>query len=90
MVSVPLSFLSGAFFSLPTITFTGNFLGTGKPFELFDWLPWTQCAKALGKCLTHGAEFGDVTMELYIMMVMTVILFAVGVVLYHRKKLRKI
>ena len=90
MVSVPLSFLSGAFFSLPTITFTGNFLGTGKPFELFDWLPWTQCAKALGKCLTHGAEFGDVTMELYIMMVMTAILFTVGVVLYHRKKLRKI
>jgi len=90
MVAVPLSFLTGAFFPLPTITFTENFLGTGKPFELFDWLPWTQCAKALAKCLTHGAEFGDVTMELYIMMVMTVILFAVGVVLYHRKKLRKI
>jgi len=90
MVSVPLSFLSGSFFSLPTIVLTENFLGTGKPFELFDWLPWTQCAKALTKCLRHGAGFGDVAMELVLMMVITAVLFALGVLLYHRKKLRKI
>ena len=41
-VTVPLSFLTGAFFPMPTVILSNNFLGTGKTFELFDWLPWTQ------------------------------------------------
>ena len=90
MVAVPLSFLTGAFFSLPTITFTENFLGTGKAFELFDWLPWTQCSKALTKTMTYGASFGDVLVEIVIMIILTAVLFTLGVVLYHRKRLRAI
>ncbi|MDP6155628.1 MAG: ABC transporter permease [Candidatus Thermoplasmatota archaeon] len=90
MVAVPLSFLTGAFFSLPTITFTENFLGTGKSFELFDWLPWTQCGKALTKTMTYGASFGDVLVEIVIMIILTAVLFTLGVILYHRKRLRSI
>ena len=89
-VAVPLTFLTGSFFSLPTITFTDDFLGTGRPFELFDWLPWTQCNRALTKTLTYAASPGDVLGEIVIMATLTAILFGVGVVLYHRKRLRAI
>ena len=87
-ICVPLSFLTGAFFPMPTVTLTDNFLGTGKSFEIFDWLPWTQCSKALGKTLTFGSDFEDVSLDITLMIIFTIILFALGVALYHKKRLR--
>jgi ABC-2 type transport system permease protein len=87
-VVVPLSFMTSSVFPLPTVTIIDDFLGTGRPFELYDWLPWTQCSKALAKVLTFGAGPEDILMELVLMMVFTVILFAVGVWLYHSRRLK--
>ncbi len=87
-ITVPLSFLTGAFFPMPAITLTNDFLGTGKPFELFDILPWKQCVNALVKVLTYGADFEDVALNIVLMIVFTAILFVIGVSLYHKKRLR--
>jgi ABC-2 type transport system permease protein len=87
-VVVPLSFMTSAFFPLPTVTLVDDFLGTGRPFELFDWLPWTQCSKALAKVLTFGAGPEQVMFELVMMMATTLVLFALGVWLYHTRRLR--
>ena len=87
-IIVPLSFLTGAFFPMPGVTLTDNFLGTGKPFELFDVLPWTGCVTSLKKVLTFGADFNDVAMEMGLMIAFTIVLFIIGVVLYHKKRLR--
>ena len=87
-ITVPLSFLTGAFFPMPAITLSDNFLGTGKPFELFDVLPWKQCVTSLNKVLTYGASFEDVAMEMGLMITFTIVLFIIGVVLYHKKRLR--
>jgi ABC-2 type transport system permease protein len=85
---VPLSFLTGAFFPMPGVTLAENFLGSGKPLNLFDVLPWTQCVTSLKKVLTFGADFNDVAMEIGLMITFTIILFIIGVVLYHKKRLR--
>jgi ABC-2 type transport system permease protein len=85
---VPLSFLTGAFFPMPGVTLSENFLGSGKPLNLFDVLPWTQCVTSLKKVLTFGADFNDVAMEIGLMITFTIILFIIGVVLYHKKRLR--
>jgi ABC-2 type transport system permease protein len=85
---VPLSFLTGAFFPMPGVTLSENFLGTGKSLQLFDILPWTQCVTSLKKVLTFGADFNDVAMEMGLMIVFTIVLFAIGVFLYHKKRLR--
>ncbi|MCK4782990.1 MAG: ABC transporter permease [Desulfobacteraceae bacterium] len=87
-VMIPLSFLIGVFFQMPTITLTDNFLGTGKSFELFDILPWKQCSKALSKVLTYGNGFEEVALDIALMSIFTIVLFVIGVALYHKKRLR--
>ena len=88
-VIIPLSFLIGIFFQMPTITLTENFLGTGKSFELFDILPWKQCSKGLSKVLTYGNGFEEVALEIALMSIFTIILFVIGVAFYHKKRLRR-
>ena len=87
-IVLPLSFLTSAFFPMPTVTLTRDFMGTGRPFELYDWLPWTQCSKALAKVLTFGAGPDEVVLELGLMMLTTVVLFAFSVALYHNRRLK--
>ena len=89
-VCVPLSFLTGAFFPMPVVILTDNFLGTGRSFELFDWLPWTQCSKGLAKVLTFGATFDDVALDIGLMAVFTTIFFIAGVILYHKRRIKNI
>ena len=89
-VVVPMSFLTGAFFELPSVVLSNNFLGTGKTFELFDWLPWTQCSKGLSKVLIYGASFEEVALEIGLLIAFTTILFIIGVMLYHKNRLRAI
>jgi ABC-2 type transport system permease protein len=89
-VTVPLSFLTGAFFPMPTVILSDNFLGTGKSFELFDWLPWTQCSKALSKVLIYGSSFDEIKMDMALLITFTIVFFIIGVILYHNRRLRAI
>lgn len=84
LVTVPLSFISGAFFPLPSLAI-GTFFG--YKFELYDILPWSHASDALRNLLTFGAGPGDVLVDLIFMFVLTGILFFVGVFFFSRKRL---
>lgn len=79
LITVPTSFLIGAFFPLPN---SGIF---GVQFN--DILPWTHTLAALRATLTYGGS-GDVLYQIGISAVLTVILFIIGVAIFSRTRLR--
>ncbi len=85
LIAVPVSFLTGAFFPLPTET-----LGTafGTTFQIYDVLPWTQVADALRQILVFGSDFGAVAVYIGFAVVLTAVVFILGVVFYARVRLR--
>jgi len=85
LVAVPMSFLVGAFFTLPRAVI-GDFWG--KTFQAYDVLPWTHTVNALRSVLTFGCGLGDVVYDIMMMAVLTVILFVLGVICFSKTKLR--
>jgi ABC-2 type transport system permease protein len=85
LIAVPVSFLTGAFFPLPSEP-----LGTafGTTFQVYDLLPWTQVADAIRQVLVFGSSFGDVAIYVGFAIVLTAILFVIGVISYSRVRLR--
>ena len=85
LIAVPVSFLTGAFFPLPNET-----LGTafGTTFQVYDLLPWTQVADAIRQVLIFGSSFADVAVYIGFALILTAILFVVGVISYARVRLR--
>lgn len=89
LVTVPISFLAGAFFPMPNPTIIPDFYGAGSDFGLWDILPWTQGFRALTKVLTYGQGLEGIRLELTLLVVEGLIIFAVGVFLYDRFLLRR-
>ena len=85
LIAVPVSFLTGAFFPLPSEP-----LGTafGTTFQVYDLLPWTQVADAIRQVLIFGSSFSDVAIYVGFAIVLTAILFVIGVISYSRVRLR--
>lgn len=77
LVAVPLSFLVGAFFSLPA-----------QAEVVTAFLPWRQAFIALLKLLTYGATLEEVMPNIAFMIVETAILFVVGVVAFSKMRMR--
>ena len=71
LVAIPLSFLAGAFFPINK--------------TLTEILPWGHAVEALRSVLVYG-NF-NIIYNLGMMIVLTIILFAVGVILFQRKKM---
>ncbi len=84
LTAVPISFVIGAFFPLPEVTL-GRF--SGVVFEIYDFLPWTHAAKALRKLLTYGAEAGEITFNLSLLVILTTVLFSAGVFFFSQNRL---
>jgi ABC-2 type transport system permease protein len=84
LVSVPASFLSGAFFALPTVTL---FSISGRVVGLYDILPTTHAVSAMRQVMTFGRSLADVTFALSAMAILALILFAIGVILFRRARL---
>ncbi|MFP4588963.1 MAG: ABC transporter permease [Candidatus Acetothermia bacterium] len=84
LITVPLSFVSGAFFPLPELVLVNVF---GYRFELYDVLPWSHASDALRMLLSYGGEPEDVAVELGFMAGLTIVLFFVGVFLFARNRL---
>jgi ABC-2 type transport system permease protein len=85
MLAVPLSFLAGAFFPLPqqVIEFWG------MTFSLYEVLPWTHAVSSLRGVLTYGTGLsGFVVGEMAWLIVLTAIMFVLGVICYSRVRLR--
>jgi ABC-type multidrug transport system permease subunit len=85
IVAVPMSFIVGAFFPLPRAVI-GEFFG--RTFQAYDVLPWAHTVNALRSVLTFGSGLGDVVYEIAMMLVLTVILFVLGVICFSKTRLR--
>jgi ABC-2 type transport system permease protein len=83
---VPMVFLSGALFPMPAVPL---FTIGGQTVELYDLLPATHAAEAMRQVLIFGAGPGDIAYELGMMMVLSLLLLAIGVVLYQRLRLQR-
>jgi ABC-2 type transport system permease protein len=77
LVSVPISFLVGAFFPLPA--------GAGA---VTFFLPWRQGVTALVSVLTSGASLQDVMPNITAMIIETAIIFALGVIVFAKIRLK--
>ena len=85
LIAVPLTFLVGAFFQLPQLTI-GNFMG--QQVQVYDFLPWYQVLTALRHVLTYGESLNSVAYNLGIAIILSAILFVIGVILFSRTRLR--
>lgn len=86
MIVLPLAFLAGAFFPLPKHVL-GEF--AGRTYVLYDILPWTHAVSALRSVLTYGTGLSaDVVSQITWLIVLTAMLFVVGVACYSRMRLR--
>ena len=82
---VPMVFLSGALFPMPAVPL---FSVGGQTVELCDLLPATHAAEAMRRVLIFGEGAEAIAYELVMMTVLSLVLFAIGVVLYQRLKLQ--
>ena len=84
LIVVPISFLVGAFFPLPQV-----FISVlGHSFQVYELIPWTHTLNALRGVLLYGEGFNAVAVQIELSLVLTVILFMIGVFLYSRTRLR--
>ena len=77
LVSVPISFLVGAFFPLPA--------GAGA---VASFLPWRQACTALISVLTSGASLQEVMPNIIAMVVETAVIFTIGIVVFAKIRLK--
>ncbi len=75
LIAVPMSFLVGAFFEVPTRFFT-------------DVLPWGQAISGLRDVLTFGQGLSDVALTIGILAIQTAILFIIGVIAFAKTQLK--
>jgi ABC-2 type transport system permease protein len=80
-----LMFFSGSIFPIPKITL---FSIGGHSIGLFDFLPATHAVVALNKILTLGEGLSAVSYELSAVLILSVIYFAGGMLLFQRMRLR--
>jgi len=85
LVAVPMTFLVGAFIPLPQIVI-GNFMG--QQVQLYDILPWHQVLIALRDVLTFGYSWNSIIYQVGSAVVLSAILFVIGVYLFSRNRLR--
>lgn len=81
-----LMFFTGAVFPIPPMPiFT---IGT-RTIGMFDFLPPTHAIIALNKILTLGAGLKDVAYELCMLLILSGVYFALGVLLFNKFRLKK-
>lgn len=85
LIAVPVSFLIGAFIQLPQVVI-GNLMG--QQVQIYDILPWTHVLNALRDVLTNGGGWDSVAYQVSWAVILTVILFVIGVFLFSRTRLK--
>ena len=78
-------FFSGAAFPLPEVTIFHIFGHSAGPFDL---LSATHAVIALNKVCALGVGFGDVLYEIVMLIILSVLYFIIGVVLFRKMHLR--
>lgn len=85
LIAVPMTFIVGAFLQLPQVII-GNFMG--QQVQIYDILPWTHIVNALRSVLIYGSGWNAIAYQVSMAVVLTVILFVIGVFLFSRNRLR--
>ena len=85
LITVPTSFLCGAFFQLPQVQL-GNFFG--HQVVIYEVLPWYHVLQALRFVLIFGGGWDTISYEVSWIVALTAILFVIGVFLFSRTRLR--
>ncbi|ADZ09555.1 ABC-2 type transporter [Methanobacterium lacus] len=85
LIAVPVSFLVGAFFQLPQVVI-GTFMG--QEVQIYSILPWYQIATALRTVLTNGGGWDSIVYNMAAAVVLTAILFVLGVYLFSKSRLK--
>jgi ABC-2 type transport system permease protein len=85
IITVPTSFLVGAFFQLPQVEL-GNLFG--HHVLIYDILPWTHVLNALRAVLIFGGGWDSISYQVGAIVFLTAILFAIGVFLFSWTRLR--
>lgn len=85
LIAVPVSFLVGAFFQLPQVVI-GTFMG--QQVQIYSILPWYQVATALRTVLTNGGGWDSIVYNIGAAIVLTAILFVIGVYLFSKTRLK--
>lgn len=80
-----LMFFSGAMIPLPRSEF---FSIAGHSFAFSDLLPPSHAVQALHKIMNLDQSFSDVKYEIFFLIILTVIYFAIGMFMFKRKHLR--
>lgn len=79
-------FFSGGMFPLPK----SNIISIGGySFGLADLLPLTHTAGAFNKIMNFGASISQILPEIIMLIILTVIYFVIGTLLYQRRRLSK-
>lgn len=81
-----LMFFSGSMFPLPKMNL---FTISGHSFGYADILPLTHTANAFHKILNDGAGIHDVGFDVWMIALLTILYFVVGLMLYRKRKLAK-
>lgn len=82
-----LMFFSGSMFPLPKMNILTLF---GHPLGVTDILPLTHTANAFNKILNFGSGLADVGFEIIMIVILSVIYFGFGLLLYQKRKLSKV
>jgi ABC-2 type transport system permease protein len=85
IITVPMSFLVGAFFQLPQVQI-GNIFG--HQLLIYDILPWTHVLNALRSVLIFGGGWESISFQVGAIIFLTAIIFAIGVFLFSWTRLR--
>jgi ABC-2 type transport system permease protein len=78
-------FLSGSFYALPPLTM---FSIAGHQIDLFDIFPASHGFRALQQVLTYGDGFHEIAFRLGSTLVLSLVYFVLGVVIFKRVKLK--
>ncbi|MHB8061150.1 MAG: ABC transporter permease [Ruminiclostridium sp.] len=81
-----LMFFSGSMFPLPKMNL---FTIGGHTFGITDILPLTHTANAFNKILNDGAGINGVSFDIFMIALLTLIYFVIGLLLYQKRKLSK-
>jgi ABC-2 type transport system permease protein len=87
LATIPVVFLSGAFFPLPRRALFSVF---HLDVNLLDWIPSNPAVSAMSEVLLRGAGLTDVWWDILKMLVASAGLFALGAFLFSRTHLRRI
>lgn len=81
-----LMFFSGAMFPLPKLNM---FSILGHPLGITDILPLTHTVNAFHRILNYGAGWTEIRFDILMIVVLTLIYFLAGLLLYQKRKLSK-